>query len=98
MLCDELPESNGNFIYILPREFSQAGALPSLMLPALFAPALGLQNEQELTLCFEQTSLKARAQRHPSLKGTIALLTPNPESGLGSESLGYPYKKVEVVL
>lgn len=89
--CHELPESNGNFIYII--ESTQADSTPSLRAPALFAPSLRLQDSELITLSFESQHIKARYAPCPSLKGTIALLA-LPQA----RALGYPYKKVEVIL
>lgn len=90
-LCDELPESNGNFIYLRESKNIDSSHLLSLEAPTLFAPSLNLQDSQIITLCFEDQELKACYKLCPNLKGTIALLY-LPKS----HTLGYPYKKVEV--
>lgn len=98
-LCEQLPESNGNFIYIMPERSCANIDLPLdsplLKAPPLFAPALKLQDKRQVTLCFDLERITTQCQYDSSLKGTIALLyLPN----VSSLNLGYPYKKVEVIL
>lgn len=88
-ICEDLPESNGNFIYALPSTLST----PTLKIPPLFAPALKLKDGQHITLNFESQSIKAICQCDKAQKGTIALLY-LPQT----HDIGYPYKKVEVIL
>ncbi|MCX2717286.1 hypothetical protein OQH61_06000 [Helicobacter sp. MIT 21-1697] len=88
-VCEELPESNGHFIYILPSNIS----MPILKTPPLFAPALKLNNQQKVVLKFESQHIPTSCEYDSTLKGTIALLY-MPKT----QDIGYPYKKVEVIL
>lgn len=88
-LCEELPESNGHFIYILPSDTST----PILKTPPLFAPTLKLNNQQKVVLKFESQQIPTSCEYDSTLKGTIALLY-MPKT----QDMGYPYKKVEVIL
>lgn len=96
-ICEQLPESNGNFVYIMPKcsVTDIALDLPLLKAPPLFASTLKLQERRQVTLCFDSEHIIARCQYDNSLKGTIALLY---LSNMSYANLGYPYKKVEVIL
>lgn len=97
--CEELPESNGHYVYMRPfsahaaaqQDLPQAAQLPLLQCPPLFAPALKLQDNKRVRLCFEGKQIEALCMRAPQLKGTIALLY-LPQAQIK----GYPYKQVEV--
>lgn len=102
-VCEQLPESNGNFIYIMPKHSFTNIDLPVksplLKTPPLFAPTLKLQERENITLCFDSERIATHCQYDNSLKGTIALLYLPSESTKQQEgNLGYPYKKVEVIL
>ncbi|CAM3364652.1 hypothetical protein [Helicobacter labetoulli] len=104
-VCEQLPESNGNFIYIMPKRSVADIALdspinsPLLKTPPLFAKALKLQDKTSITLGFESQQILTQCQYDNSLKGTIALLYLPSQSIKQQElNLGYPYKKVEVIL
>ena len=88
-LCEDLPESNGNFVYIMPSSVT----LNTLKIPPLFAPTLKLKDKQHITLNFESQHIEAICERDDTKKGTIALLY---LSKIGD--MGYPYKKVEVII
>ena len=94
--CEQLPESNGNFIYIMPKcDYVSTIDSPLLKAPPLFAPAFKLQDKTSITLGFESQQILTQCQYDSSLKGTIALLYLPDVSHI---NLGYPYKKVEVIL
>ncbi|BDB66477.1 hypothetical protein Hc94105_0672 [Helicobacter cinaedi] len=94
--CEQLPESNGNFIYIMPKcDYASTIDSPLLKAPPLFAPAFKLQDKTSITLGFESQQILTQCQYDSSLKGTIALLYLPDVSHI---NLGYPYKKVEVIL
>ena len=88
-ICEDLPESNGHFVYILPTHTPTN----TLKIPPLFAPMLGLKDKQHITLCFESQCIEAICERDNTKKGTIALLCLPT-----TNDIGYPYKKVEVIL
>lgn len=90
-ICEELPESNGHFVYTLP--LTPPCSSNILKLPPLFYPALGLKDNQRITLTFEDKSISAICKCKKDQKGTIALLYLSE-----TMAVGYPYKKVEVIL
>lgn len=87
-MCEYLPESNGNFVYILP----STSSVPILEIPPLFAPTLQLKDKQKITLKFEANTIEATCHRDAMQKGTIAILRL-----LKAKDMGYPYKNVEVI-
>lgn len=98
-VCEDLPESNGHFVYILPHSIASdytSSHASMLYTPALFAPALKLKSDQNIQLAFENKHIQATCYTHSQLKGTIALLRLQPNTNY--QALGYPYKKVEVIL
>ncbi|WP_052099829.1 MULTISPECIES: hypothetical protein [Helicobacter] len=94
-ICEDLPESNGNFIYVLPYSNSAVSkdSINTLTLPPLFAPALKLKSKQHITLSFESNRIDAVCECDNTKKGTIAMLYTSTLN-----NIGYPYKKVEVIL